>query len=138
MAVNCRAATAVLNEKLRKKDSAAEFLELWKRNATPEEVAEAITSDCDETTASVIRTEFRELPRSFLTLWLTLWRMANESGQTFELISEPAARPLEYARAGRVAYRIENDLDGVRMYVSHVEGHHADWFKPAAELVAVG
>jgi hypothetical protein len=101
------------------------------------EVGETVAAYCDDATASIIREEIRELPRSFTSLLLTLWHMADESGQTFEMVSEPAPKPLEYARAGRVAYRIEHDVEGVRMYVSHVHGHHAEWFKPELEAAAV-
>jgi len=102
------------------------------QGASPREVANEIADHCDPMTAEVIRSEFASLPRSFMSTWLIAWRLADEAGQSFEMISEPAPRPLEYAKAGRVAYRIEHDNEGVRMYVSHVHGHHAEWFKPDA------
>lgn len=107
------------------------------QNAAPRDFAREIASGCDPETARLIHAEFDELPRSFMSTLLIAWRMADASGQTFEMISEPAPRPLEYAKAGRVAYRIEHDDEGVRMYVNHVHGHHADWFKPAAVHEAV-
>ena len=132
MAVSCRTITSVINEVLATEAGAAEFRELVDRGASSAEVVEAVARYCDEETAALARYEFSELPRTFMSTWLVAWRMADESGQTFELVSEPAARPLEYARAGRVDYRIENDFDGVRFFVSHVHGYHADWFKQEA------
>ncbi len=132
MAVECRHVTSVFNEVLATESGAREFRELVDRGASSAEVVEAVAGHCDVATAELARYEFSELPRTFMSTWLVAWRMAHESGQSFELVSEPAARPLEYARAGRVDYRIENDLDGVRFFVSHVHGHHAEWFKQTA------
>jgi hypothetical protein len=98
--------------------------------------ADVIAEHCRPDLAGIVHAEFAELPRSFMSTWLVAWRMAHEAGQSFEIISEPAPRPLEYAKAGRVAYRIEHDNEGVRMYVSHVHGHHAEWFKPELEAAA--
>ncbi len=83
-----------------------------------------------------MRAEFSELPRSFVGTFMDAWYMADEQGLPFVLASEPPARPLEFARNGRVGFRLEHDQAGVTMYVSHVHGHHADWFKPAAVTVA--
>jgi hypothetical protein len=132
----CRTATAALNDILGDEAGAAHFRELMNQGASPREFVRAIADRCEPSTRALIHAEFDELPRSFMSTWLIAWRLADEAGQTFEMISEPAQRPLEYAKAGRVAYRIEHDVEGVRMYVSHVHGHHADWFKPVAEAVA--
>lgn len=132
MSYQCRLVTDVINEVLATEAGAIEFRELMDRGATSAEVVEAIANHSDTATAEVARYEFAELPRAFMSTWLVAWRMAHESGQSFEMVSEPAARPLQYARAGRVDYRIENDIDGVRFFVSHVHGHHADWFKVSA------
>lgn len=136
MAVSCRTAAGALNEILQSKEGADRFRTLLNSGATPREFAAAIADHCDPLLAEIIHAEFDELPRSFMSTWLIAWRLADEAGLTFEMISEPAPRPLEYAKAGRVAYRIEHDTDGVRMYVSHVHGHHAEWFKPAVEVAA--
>lgn len=134
MTLNCRIAVGHLNETLATDTGAERFRLLMQQGASSREIASELTEGCDPLAAEVIRSEFEALPRSFMSTWLIAWRMADESGQSFEMISEPAPRPLEYAKAGRVAYRIEHDDEGVRMYVSHVHGHHADWFKPAAEV----
>lgn len=123
----------VLNSILESESGANEFRNLMNHGASPREIVAAIAARSDGEMATLAWEEFRDLPRSFLTTWLVTWRLAEESGQSFELVSEPAPRPLEYAKAGRVAYRIEHDNDGVRMYVNHVQGYHADWFKPAPE-----
>ena len=133
MSSGCRLLTSVINDVVATESGAREFRELVDRGAPSAEIVEAVVRHCDPTTGEIARHEFDELPRTFMSTWLVAWRMAHESGQTFELVSEPAARPLEYARAGRVDYRIENDVDGVRFFVSHVHGHHADWFKQVAE-----
>ena len=134
MSISCRLVSSVINEVLATESGAREFCELMDRGASSAEIVEAVAAHCDTATAEVARYEFKELPRTFMSSWLVVWRMAHESGHSFELISEPAARPLEYARAGRVDYRIENDVDGVRFFVSHVHGRHAEWFKPTAAL----
>lgn len=136
MAFQCRAAATQLNWILSTKSGADQFRTLMNQGAQSRDFAEAIAKHCDPATADVVRAEFDELPRSFISTWLLAWRLADEAGQSFEMISEPAPRPLEYAKAGRVAYRIEHDVDGVRMYISHVHGHHADWFKPEVAAAA--
>ncbi len=139
LAVSCRLLTSVINDVLATESGAAEFRELVDGTAPAADIVEAIARHTDEETGELARYEFDELPRTFMSTWLVAWRMADASGQKFEMISEPAPRPLEYARAGRVDYRIENDINGVRFYVSHVHGHHADWFKEDARphLVAL-
>ncbi|MBT5774521.1 MAG: hypothetical protein HOH95_09100 [Dehalococcoidia bacterium] len=132
MTVGCRLLTTVINDVLATDSGAEEFRDLVDRRAPSADVVAAVIRHCDLPTAEVAREEFDVLPRTFMSTWLVAWRMADAAGQSFELFSEPAARPLEYARAGRVQYRIENDVDGVRFFVSHVHGHHADWFKQDA------
>lgn len=129
----CRTATGMLNAMLRTESGAERLRTLMIQGASPREFASEIASYCDPATADLVHAEFDSLPQSFMSTWLVAWRLADEAGHSFEMISEPAPRPLEYAKTGRVAYRIEHDNDGVRMYVSHVHGHHADWFKPAPE-----
>ena len=136
MAYQCRAAATALNSILGTESGAEEFRNLMNQGAQPRDFAEAIAKHCNPSLADVVRAEFDDLPRSFISAWLIAWRMADEAGQPFEMVSEPAPRPMEYARAGRVEYRIEHDLDGVRMYISHVHGHHADWFKSGVEAAA--
>ncbi len=139
MSVGCRLLTNVINEVVATESGAREFRDLVDRRAPSADIVDAVVRHCDAETAAIARYEFDELPRTFMSTWLVAWRMADASDQSFELISEPAARPLEYARADRVDYRIENDVDGVRFFVSHVHGHHADWFKrdaaPALAMV---
>jgi hypothetical protein len=126
----------MLNSILETGNGANRFKTLMNEGAPPRDFASEIAKHCDPELADVVRAEFDELPRSFISTWLIAWRLADEAGQPFEMVSEAPSRPLEYAKAGRVAYRVEHDNDGVRMYVSHVLGHHADWFKPAAEGVS--
>lgn len=135
MAVTCRVAAGTLNSMLNNETSVRRLQTLMAQGASAREFANEIAVHCDPDTADAVRAEFDELPRSFISTFLIAWRLADEAGESFEMISEPAPRPLEYAKAGRVAYRIEHDNEGVRMYVSHVHGHHAEWFKPGVEAV---
>ena len=136
MASDCRVAATILNSLLQNEASANDFRTLMNQGAPPRDFAEAIAKHCDPSMADVVRAEFDELPPSFISTWLIAWRLADDAGQKFEMISEPAPRPLEHAKAGRVSYRIEHDVDGVRMFVSHVHGRHAEWFKPQVEVAA--
>ncbi|MGE0134647.1 MAG: hypothetical protein AB7L91_11110 [Dehalococcoidia bacterium] len=136
MAYECRRITAIVTQVLNSEAGAAEFRALMDSNASSAEVVDAFTQHCTAVEGDLMRAEFAELPRSFVGTFMDAWYMANEQGLPFVLASEPPARPLEFARNGRVGFRLEHDVHGVTMYVSHVHGRHADWFKPAAATVA--
>lgn len=136
MSYECRRITAIVTQVLSSESGAAEFRALMDRNAASAEIVDAFTQHCTTAEGDLMRAEFSELPRSFVGTFMDAWYMANEQGLPFVLASEPPARPLEFARNGRVGFRLEHDLHGVTMYVSHVHGHHADWFKPAVATVA--
>ena len=137
MAWDCRRITAIVTQVLNSESGATEFRGLMDRNASSAEIVEAFTAHCNhQAEADLMRAEFSELPRSFVGTFMDAWYMADEQGLPFVLASEPPARPLEFARNGRVGFRLDHDQAGVTMYVSHVHGHHADWFKPAAVTVA--
>jgi hypothetical protein len=136
MSYECRRITAIVTQVLASEAGAVEFRSLMERNASSAEIVEAFTAHCDKVEADLMWAEFNELPRSFVGTFMDAWYMADEQGMPFVLASEPPARPLEFARNGRVGFRLEHDQTGVTMYVSHVHGRHADWFKPAAATVA--
>ncbi len=136
MSYECRRITAIVTQVLSSESGAAEFRGLMNRNASSAEIVDAFTAHCNTAEGDLMRAEFAELPRSFVGTFMDAWYMADEQGLPFVLASEPPARPLEFARNGRVGFRLEHDQAGVTMYVSHVHGHHADWFKPAAVAVA--
>jgi len=136
MSYECRRITAIITQVLNSEAGADEFRALMDRNASAADIVEAFTAHCNAAEGDLMRAEFAELPRSFVGTFMDAWYMADEQGMPFVLASEPPARPLEFARNGRVGFRLEHDQAGVTMYVSHVHGHHADWFKPAAATVA--
>ena len=136
MAFECRRITAIVTQVLGSESGAAEFRALMDRNASSAEIVTAFTAHCNRAEGDLMRAEFSELPRSFVGTFMDAWYMADEQGMPFVLASEPPARPLEFARNGRVGFRLEHDQAGVTMYVSHVHGRHADWFKPAVATVA--
>lgn len=136
MAYECRRITAIVTQVLNSEAGAAEFRALMDRNAASAEIVEAFTQHCTAAEGDLMRAEFSELPRSFVGTFMDAWYMADEQGLPFVLASEPPAKPLEFARNGRVGFRLDHDVHGVTMYVSHVHGRHAEWFKPAAAAIA--
>ena len=136
MTIECREITGVVTQVLNSPAGAAEFRELMERGASSEEIVRAFMTHCGPAEAELMWKEFSELPRSFVGTFMDAWYLGLGSGQRFELASEPPAKPVEYARNQRVSWRVEHDVNGIRMYVSHVHGRHADWYKPAAASVA--
>lgn len=94
-------------------DETLQVLKAWVGFSEPEELIDA---------------EFDALPDGFLALVGDAVTEAHIAGKPFELHSERPTKPIEAAKAGRVEVRTVYDEDGVKMYVSHVHGHHADWF----------
>jgi len=124
--------TGIVTEHLRSTEGAEQMRQMMARGASSEEICGVFAGLCDEATATTLRQEFDELPRNFVYTFLMAWSLAASEGRPFTLASAPAARPMEYAHHGRVSYQIVHDEDAVTMYVSHVHGQHAEWFKPAA------
>ena len=131
MSWECRQLTAIITEVLGTESGAAEFKALMEQNASAAVIAEAFAAHCDAAEAALMMDEFSELPRSFVGTFMDAWLMAAEDRRRFELASRPPATPLDYARRGCVSFSIEHDERGVTMYVSHVHGRHAGWYKPA-------
>lgn len=132
MSWDCRSITGIVTAHLNSPEGGEQMRAMMACGASSEEIAEALAAICDETTAETLRSEFRELPRNFVYTFLMAWSLAASQGQPFTLASAPAPRPLEYAHHGRVSYELVHDDNGVTMFVSHVHGQHADWFKQAA------
>jgi hypothetical protein len=132
MSYECRQMTVTITEVLRTESGAAEFRALMQRNASNTEIAEAFATHCEPADAALMIAEFAELPRSFVGTFMDAWLMADAAGRRFELASRPPTQPLDFARRDCVAFSLEHDQLGVTMYVSHVHGRHADWYKPAA------
>lgn len=136
MAIECRHITGVVTAHLNSPVGAEQMRAMMDRGATPEEITEAFAAVGSITEALLMRAEFAELPADFVPTFMNAWRIAEAGGRKFTLASQPPAQPLNYAHRGMVSYSIEHDNEGVTMYVSHVHGRHAEWYKPAA-LAAV-
>lgn len=132
MAYECRRITAIVTQVLASETGANQFRALMDSNASSADIVDAFTTYATADEAALMRAEFAELPRSFVGTFMDAWYMADEQGMPFALTSEAPAKPLEFARNGRVGFRLEHDTAGVTMFVSHVHGRHAEWFKQAA------
>ena len=130
MAVGCKRITGFITERLGSAEGAIEFGELLRRQASAAEITEAFTAHADAELAALMLEEFAELPENFVPTFMAAWALAQESGRSFTMASRAPERPLEQARQGRVSYTIDHDEQGVTMYVSHVAGHHARWYRP--------
>lgn len=132
MSWDCRTITGIVTDYLATSEGSEQMRGMMARGASSEEITEALAAICDEHNAAVMRSEFQELPRNFVYTFLMAWGLATSDGKPFTLTSRPAPRPLEYAHQGRVSYEIVHEEAGVVMYVSHVHGQHAEWFKQSA------
>jgi len=124
--------TTVITEHLNSEHGRREMRALMQRGASAEEIVEAFANVAGGADAVLMRAEFAELPADFVSMFMNAWLVAANGGRRFTLTSRPPERPLEFARNGRVSYTLEHDESGVTVYVSHVHGRHAEWFKPAA------
>lgn len=127
MTSHCRVMTIELNEALTKVSLRSELTRVDLTN--PRQILDALKLWLTDESAEMAEAEFAELPRTFLPALVLEFREAEHDGVKFELISQPASLPLEFARNGRVAYYVAHEEDAVRMYVQHVHGHHADRLK---------
>jgi hypothetical protein len=131
MATECRRLTAIITDYLATESGAVEMKALLERRASAQEIVELLAGACSQAEATLMRDEFAELPDNFVQTFTTAWAVAASGGRAFTLTSAPPAQPLDFARRGCVAYTIEHDERGITMYVSHVHGRHAEWYKPA-------
>ncbi len=132
MAVECRHITAVVTAHLNSPEGAEQMRTMMDRHASLEEITEAFAAQGSITEALLMRAELAELPNDFIPTFMNAWRVAEAGGRTFTLASRPPTQPLNYAHRGMVSFSVEHDVEGVTMYVSHVHGRHAEWYKPAA------
>jgi hypothetical protein len=93
-----------------------------------EEMMEFFCEWLSTANSKTAREEFGVLPRSFLIVAQAAWSEALDGGKPFRLESEAPEKRIEAARNGRVAWNVSYDEEGVKMVVSHVHGHHAEWF----------
>ena len=121
--------TQVITEHLASAEGGEQMRTMMARHASSEEIMEAFAAECDEETAASMHAEFSELPRNFVYTFMMAWGLAVSGGLPFTLASAAPDRPVEYAHRGRVSYEVVHEDRGVTMYVSHVHGRHADWFK---------
>jgi hypothetical protein len=134
MSAECRQLTGIITEYLASESGAAEMQALMERRASAGEIVDALAEACRPAEAALMREEFAELPENFVQTFTTAWAVAASGGRAFTLTSAPPAQPLAFARRGCVAYTIEHDDRGITMYVSHVHGRHAEWYKPAMAI----
>jgi len=134
MSAECRQLTGIITEHLASESGAAEMQALMERRASAGEIVDALAEACRPAEAALMRAEFAELPENFVQTFTTAWAVAASGGRAFTLTSAPPAQPLDFARRGCVAYTIEHDERGITMYVSHVQGRHAEWYKPAMAI----
>ena len=135
MSAECRAITEEITEYLNSEAGIVEMQGLMRSGASAVQITEAFARIApNPVDAMLMREEFASLPADFVTTFMTAWAVAASAGRRFTLTSEAPASPLDFARRGCVAYRIEHDERGVTMYVSHVHGRHAEWFKPAVAV----
>lgn len=138
MSFDCFQITAIVTEHLGSTAGARGMRALMERGASQFEIVQAFANACSPAEGALMRSEFSELPENFVETFMSAWLLAAKAGRSFRLASAPPARPLDFAHRGAVSYTLEHDESGVTMYVSHVHGRHAEWFKPAAVAVAVG
>ena len=136
MTAECRHLTATITEVLNSEEGAKEFRALMEANASGTTLAAAFAAHCSPMDSALMMREFAELPRSFVGTFMDAWLMAVDGGKRFALASRPPAMPLDYARRDCVSFNIEHDRNGVTVFVSHIHGRHAEWYRPAATAVS--
>ncbi|MCA9857747.1 MAG: hypothetical protein KC458_10755 [Dehalococcoidia bacterium] len=116
-----------LGEKLR---------ELTGRQYTHAEVAELLGAYHAPETAETMQGEYEVMPTLLPYLLVESWRLANESGKTWEFTSLQPDRPIEFARNRKVRFVVDVDENGVSFGVAHVHGYKADWYQPEGQPAA--
>lgn len=132
--LNCYALTERTTNELNSDEGREWIRRLLNEGATREELIEAFAQQSAPGLADLIRLEFTEMPDPMFQTIMASWLAADGSGRAFELRSEPPQRPLEFARRGRVRLTVDYEEDRAIVSVSHVAGHHAQWYKPAGSV----
>lgn len=127
---NCYALTQRTTEELNSDEGRQWIRRLINEGATREELIEAFATQSAPGLADLVRLEFSEMPNPMFETIMASWLAADGSGRAFELRSERPEKPLEFAHRGRVRLTVDYEEDRAVVSVSHVAGHHAQWYKP--------
>ncbi len=132
MAAGCLAITERATDVLGSEEGRSLALELLERGAAPSAFVDALASQCDPDTASLLREEMAELPSNLVETIVNSWVLAAAAGKSFQLRSVPPREPLDFARNRRVRLAVDVEDDGVIVSLSHIPGRHAAWAQPVA------
>ncbi len=130
----CYTLTGFTTSELQADETRGLVRELLARGASREDLIGAFAAQAPADIAELIRLEFAEMPDPMFQTIMTSWLAADGSGKGFELRSVAPEKPLEYAHRGRVRLTVDYEEDRAIVSVSHVAGHHAEWYKPAVAL----
>ena len=134
--VHCRLLTAETMNLMASEDLGEKLRELTGRQYTHAEVAELLGAYHAPETAETMQGEYQVMPTLLPYLLVESWRLANESGKTWEFTSLQPDRPIEFARNRKVRFVVDVDENGVSFGVAHVHGYKADWYQPEGQPAA--
>ena len=134
--VHCRLLTAETMNLMASEDLGEKLRELTGRQYTHAEVAELLGAYHAPETAETMQGEYEVMPTLLPYLLVESWRLANESGKTWEFTSLQPDRPIEFARNRKVRFVVDVDENGVSFGVAHVHGYKADWYQPEGQPAA--
>lgn len=130
----CYALTEHATAELGSEDGRIWIRNLLSKGAPREELIEAFATQSDPALADLVRLEFSEMPDPMFQTIMASWLAADGSGRAFELRSERPDKPLEFAHRQRVRLTVDYEEDRAIVSVSHVAGHHAQWYKPTVAV----
>ncbi|MCB9483483.1 MAG: hypothetical protein H6675_05690 [Dehalococcoidia bacterium] len=133
---HCRILTAETMNLMASEDLGEKLRELTGRQYTHAEVAELLGAYHAPETAETMQGEYEVMPTLLPYLLVESWRLANESGKTWEFTSLQPDRPIEFARNRKVRFVVDVDENGVSFGVAHVHGYKADWYQPEGQPAA--
>ena len=133
---HCRLLTTETMNLMASEDLGEKLRELTGRQYTHAEVAELLGAYHAPETAKEMQDEYEVMPTLLPYLLVESWRLANESGKTWEFTSLQPDRPIEFARNRKVRFVVDVDENGVSFGVAHVHGYKADWYQPEGQPAA--
>ena len=133
---HCRLLTTETMNLMASEDLGEKLRELTGRQYTHAEVAELLGAYHAPETAETMQGEYQVMPTLLPYLLVESWRLANESGKTWEFTSLQPDRPIEFARNRKVRFVVDVDENGVSFGVAHVHGYKADWYQPEGQPAA--
>ncbi len=133
---HCRLLTSETMNLMASEELGEKLRELAGREYTHAEVAELLGAYHAPETAQEMQDEYQVMPTLLPYLLVESWRLANESGKTWEFTSLQPDRPIEFARNRKVRFVVDVDENGVSFGVAHVHGYKADWYQPEGQPAA--